>query len=66
LPGWSVPKVLTGGNHADIARWRLKQALGRTWQKRPDLLKNKQLDVEQASLLQQFKNELDVKGCSDE
>jgi len=66
LAGWSVPKVLTGGNHADIARWRLKQALGRTWQKRPDLLKNKQLDAEQANLLQQFKNELDVKGCSDE
>ncbi len=66
LAGGAVPKVLTGGNHADITRWRLKQALGRTWQKRPDLLKNKQLDAEQENLLQQFKNELDVKGCSDE
>lgn len=66
LVGYSVPKVLMDGNHADIERWRLKQALGRTWQKRPDLLKQKQLNAEQASLLQQFKTELDVKGCSDE
>ncbi|GAB6141367.1 tRNA (guanosine(37)-N1)-methyltransferase TrmD [Methylosoma difficile] len=66
VEGLSVPKVLMGGNHADIECWRLKQALGRTWQKRPDLLEKKQLNAEQASLLQQFKNELDVKGCSDE
>ena len=36
--GREVPAVLKGGNHAAIARWRLKQALGRTWQRRPDLL----------------------------
>jgi tRNA (guanine37-N1)-methyltransferase len=33
--GREVPPVLTGGNHAAIARWRLKQSLGRTWQRRP-------------------------------
>lgn len=66
LGGYSVPKVLTNGNHADIERWRMKQALGRTWQKRPDLLRKKQLNAEQENLLQQFKTELDVKGCSDE
>jgi len=36
--GVAVPSVLLSGNNADIARWRLKQALGRTWQRRPDLL----------------------------
>src|SRR4029079_4417976 len=39
----AVPEVLTNGNHAAIARWRLKQALGRTWQRRPDLLARRDL-----------------------
>jgi len=51
----AVPDVLLSGNHAGIARWRMKQALGRTWQKRPDLLKNKTLSAEQERLLAQFK-----------
>jgi tRNA (guanine37-N1)-methyltransferase len=55
----AVPKVLLSGNHADIARWRMKQALGRTWQKRPDLLKKKTLSAEQECLLAQFKVEVD-------
>jgi len=55
----SVPDVLLSGNHADIAIWRLKQALGRTWQRRPDLLKNKNLSAEQEYLLQQFKSEVE-------
>lgn len=50
-----VPDVLLSGNHAEIDRWRMKQALGRTWQKRPDLLKNKTLSAEQERLLAQFK-----------
>ena len=41
LEGHSVPKVLLSGNHADIEQWRMKQALGRTWQRRPDLLKKR-------------------------
>jgi tRNA (guanine37-N1)-methyltransferase len=52
-----VPAVLLSGNHADIERWRLKQALGRTWQKRPDLLSKKALNAEQKHLLEQFKIE---------
>ncbi len=59
LEGYPVPDVLLSGNHADIERWRLKQALGRTWQRRPDLLENKKLSAEQESLLQQFKNEVE-------
>ena len=55
----SVPDVLLSGNHANIERWRMKQALGRTWQRRPDLLKNKNLSTEQEYLLQQFKSEVE-------
>lgn len=51
----SVPEVLLSGNHAEIARWRMKQALERTWQKRPDLLNKKTLSAEQTRLLAQFK-----------
>ena len=54
----SVPQVLLGGNHAEIERWRMKQALGRTWQKRPDLLKKKNLSAEQENLLREFIVEL--------
>lgn len=55
ISGMAVPKVLLNGNHAEIARWRMQQALGRTWSKRPDLLVNKQLTNEQDRLLQEFK-----------
>ena len=58
LEGCSVPDILLSGNHADIDRWRLKQALGRTWQRRPDLLNKKNLSAEQEYLLQQFKSEV--------
>ncbi len=53
-----VPEVLMGGNHKDIERWRMKQALGRTWQRRPDLLKRKNLSAEQENLLKEFIVEL--------
>lgn len=58
IDGHSVPEVLLGGNHADIDRWRMKQALGRTWQRRPDLLKKKILSAEQENLLKEFIVEL--------
>jgi tRNA (guanine37-N1)-methyltransferase len=58
LAGLSVPSVLMNGNHADIDRWRRKQALGRTWQRRPDLLEKKKLTAEQESLLKEFIVEL--------
>jgi tRNA (guanine37-N1)-methyltransferase len=37
--GWKVPEVLLSGNHAEIAKWRTEQALRRTREVRPDLLK---------------------------
>ena len=52
--GRAVPSVLLGGNHAAIGRWREKQALGRTWLRRPDLLQNLRLTVEQQALLDEF------------
>jgi tRNA (guanine37-N1)-methyltransferase len=52
-----VPPVLLSGNHADIARWRLKQALGRTWLRRPDLLSVKRLSAEESKLLEEFQRE---------
>ena len=55
--GMPVPPVLLSGNHADIRRWRMKQALGRTWRRRPDLLAKLQLDAEQAQLLEEYKAE---------
>lgn len=58
LQGLAVPEVLLSGNHAEIGRWRMKQSLGRTWQKRPDLLADKQLSVEQERLLKEFIIEL--------
>jgi tRNA (guanine37-N1)-methyltransferase len=41
--GEEVPEVLLSGHHAEIEKWRLKQALGRTWQRRPDFLAQRQL-----------------------
>lgn len=56
----SAPEVLLSGNHAEIKRWRMKQALGKTWQKRPDLLQGKQLTEEQHKLLNEFINQTEV------
>jgi tRNA (guanine37-N1)-methyltransferase len=52
-----VPEVLLSGNHALIRRWRLKQALGRTWLRRPDLLAARQLTKEESGLLAEFQAE---------
>lgn len=52
--GQQVPEVLLSGNHEMIRRWRLKQQLGRTWQRRPDLLDGQQLNTEQQQLLDEF------------
>jgi tRNA (guanine37-N1)-methyltransferase len=49
-----VPEVLLSGDHAKIRRWRLKQQLGRTWQRRPDLLESKTLTAEQQTLLTEY------------
>ncbi len=52
--GKRVPPVLLSGNHQAIKRWRLKQSLGRTWLRRPDLLTSLNLDKEQQRLLAEF------------
>lgn len=57
IDGQRVPAVLLQGAHAAIRRWRLKQALGRTWQARPDLLQRLALTSEQHALLEEFKRE---------
>lgn len=54
LDGKQVPPVLLSGNHEEIRRWRLQQALGRTWQRRPELLNNLALTDEQQTLLAAF------------
>ena len=59
--GMPVPPVLLSGNHADIARWRLKQALGRTWRRRPDVLAKRGMSAAESALLEEFKDSDDVK-----
>lgn len=54
IEGRRVPEVLVNGNHAAIRRWRLKQALGRTWRRRPDLLGRLELTSEQRALLDEY------------
>ncbi len=54
IDGKSVPDVLLSGHHGAIKRWRLKQSLGRTWQRRPDLLEGRELSAEQRRLLDEF------------
>ena len=65
--GRAVPPVLLGGNHAAIGRWRRKQALGRTWQRRPDLLAERELSNEERRLLDEYLAEQDATryGASD-
>ncbi len=54
LDGMAVPDVLLSGNHSNIETWRLKQALGRTWLRRPDLLEKLTLSQAQQDLLAEF------------
>jgi tRNA (guanine37-N1)-methyltransferase len=55
--GEGIPEVLLSGHHEQIRRWRLKQALGRTWLRRPDLLAARPLNAEELKLLEEFKQE---------
>ncbi|MEJ2106092.1 MAG: tRNA (guanosine(37)-N1)-methyltransferase TrmD [Acidiferrobacteraceae bacterium] len=55
--GTQVPQVLLSGDHAAIRRWRLKQSLGRTWERRPDLLQEGSLTDEQQELLREYRRE---------
>lgn len=54
VEGRRVPPVLLSGDHAEIARWRHKQALGRSFERRPDLLEKLELSVEQCELLDEY------------
>ena len=54
MAGLAVPEVLLSGNHEGIRQWRLKQALGRTWLRRPELLNNLALTDEQEKLSYNF------------
>lgn len=55
--GQAVPAVLLSGNHAEIRRWRLKQMLGRTWERRPDLLQDRVLTRQEQELLAEYRQE---------
>jgi tRNA (guanine37-N1)-methyltransferase len=57
IDGRKVPEVLLSGDHAEIARWRLKQALGRTYLRRPDLIDRMNLTDEQQALLDDYLKE---------
>lgn len=59
--GLKVPEVLAGGDHERIRRWRLKQALGRTWQRRPDLfLARRASTAEEVELLNEYLQERQI------
>jgi tRNA (guanine37-N1)-methyltransferase len=55
--GEAVPEVLMSGHHAEIEKWRLKQSLGRTAERRPDLLADRQLTKQEARLLAEYQQE---------
>jgi tRNA (guanine37-N1)-methyltransferase len=52
--GVAVPQVLLGGNHEEIRRWRLQQSLGRTYERRPELLQGRVMTVEEEALLAEY------------
>jgi tRNA (guanine37-N1)-methyltransferase len=60
LDGEVVPEVLLSGDHEKIRRWRLKQALGRTHERRPDLLQGRAMTPEEENLLAEFLRERDL------
>ena len=65
VDGLGVPEVLTQGHHDAIRRWRLKQALGRTWLRRPRLLEERNFTPEERTLLEEFIGEHDETHTTD-
>ena len=64
--GRAVPPVLSSGNHAHIAKWRLKEAVARTWQRRPDLIVKTALSKEASAALNEFLAARVARGEPDE
>ncbi len=64
IDGKKVPSILLGGNHGEIARWRMKQSLGKTWRQRPELLHDLSLTQEQQLLLEAFISEHNADNSS--
>jgi len=60
--GWTVPEVLLGGNHAVIARWRREQALKRTFERRPELLRDADLSAEDRRFLRGLERQRSARG----
>jgi len=58
--GMDVPEVLLSGNHAEIRRWRLKQSLGRTYERRPELLRTRSMQAEEETLLAEYLREREL------
>jgi len=56
LRGWKVPEVLLSGNHEEIRRWRRRQALEKTWRKRPELLERASLSEEDREMFEEIKH----------
>ena len=57
VEGRAAPEVLLGGDHDRVRAWRLKQALGRTWMRRPELLEGRQMNEQERRLLEEFQAE---------
>jgi tRNA (guanine37-N1)-methyltransferase len=64
--GRAVPPVLSSGNHAAIAKWRMQQAVARTWQRRPDLIVKNALSKEASAALNEYLASRTARSESDE
>ena len=61
VEGRAAPDVLLSGDHEQVRTWRLKQSLGRTWARRPELLSGRDLNEQESRLLAEFQAEYDIK-----
>lgn len=64
VDGRAAPEVLLGGDHSRVRAWRLKQSLGRTWMRRPELLAGRRLSKQECRLLKEFQAEMRSAGGS--
>ncbi|OOZ38375.1 tRNA (guanosine(37)-N1)-methyltransferase TrmD [Solemya elarraichensis gill symbiont] len=66
IDGLAVPQILLSGDHEKIRQWRLQQALGRTWIRRPDLLEGRSMSAEETNFLNQFIAAHERQKCEEE